>query len=111
MFATGAQGRKSRIAKLKVSFLERFLGEGFTATIRAVSNAGLKVQLDPHNLRWFLPLEALTDDWYSFDEETLTLLGRRRQRLVQVGDRLQLRLLRADVLQRTLDFEAVRWLS
>jgi ribonuclease R len=96
---------------LKVSFLERFLGEGFTATIRAVSNAGLKVQLDPHNLRWFLPLEALTDDWYSFDEETLTLLGRRRQRLVQVGDRLQLRLLRADVLQRTLDFEAVRWLS
>jgi exoribonuclease R len=48
---------------------------------------------------------------YSFDEETLTLLGRRRQRIVQVGDRLQVRLLRADVLQRTLDFEAVRWLS
>ncbi|MDP7158866.1 MAG: RNB domain-containing ribonuclease, partial [SAR324 cluster bacterium] len=96
---------------LKVSFLERFIGEGFIATIRAVSNAGLKVLLDPHELEWFLLLEALTDDWYSFDEETLTLLGRRRQRIVQVGDRLQVRLLRADVLQRTLDFEAVRWLS
>ena len=96
---------------LKVSFLERFIGEGFIATIRAVSNAGLKVLLDPHELEWFLLLEALTDDWYSFDEETLTLLGRRRQRIVQVGDRLQVRLLRADVLQRTLDFETVRWLS
>ena len=96
---------------LKVSFLERFLGEGFTATVRSISNAGIKVQLAPHEVEWFLPLETLTDDWYSFDEETLTLLGRRRQRIVQVGDRLQVRLLRADVLQRTLDFEAVRWLS
>ena len=95
---------------MKVAFLERFVGEGFTATIQAVASAGLKVLLDPHGLGWFLRLEALTDDWYSFDEESLTLLGRRRQRLVQVGDRLQVRLLRADVLQRTLEFEAVQWL-
>ena len=110
------QERKAEKAELqsidlmKVAFLERFVGEGFTATIQAVASAGLKVLLDPHGLGWFLPLETLTDDWYSFDEESLTLLGRRRQRLVQVGDRLQVRLLRADVLQRTLEFEAVQWL-
>mgnify|MGYP006096177563 FL=1 len=69
------------------------------------------MNLEPHGLEWFLPLESMPDDNYVYDEIRLNLQGRRKNRTLQAGQRLEIRLLRADPIHRTLEFEVERWLS
>ena len=51
------------------------------------------------------------DDSYIFDEEQLSLQGRRKNRTLKAGQCLEIRLLRADPIHRILEFEVERWLS
>ncbi|MBT5794084.1 MAG: hypothetical protein HOI10_04380 [Deltaproteobacteria bacterium] len=53
----------------------------------------------------------MPDDNYVYDDIRLSLQGRRKNRTLQAGQRLEIRLLRADQIHRTLEFEVERWLS
>ena len=53
----------------------------------------------------------LDDDRYFFDPERLFLSGKRQGRLIRMGQRLKLKLLRVDVIQRKLDFGFEDWLN
>ena len=53
----------------------------------------------------------MPDDSYYYDETALCLHGRRKNRTLQAGQRLEIRLLRADHVCRMLEFEVERWLE
>lgn len=90
---------------MKVTFLEKFLGQTLEAKVISAENSGFRVEFQPSQVEWFLPLEVLQDDHYAFDEINLVLQGRRSKRLIQAGDQLWLKLVRADTLHRLMEFE------
>ncbi len=71
----------------------------------------MRVELEAHALEWNIPIEILDDDRYFFDPERLFLSGKRQGRLIRMGQRLKLKLLRVDVIQRKLDFGFEDWLN
>ena len=105
------KAERQSIDLMKVDFLAPHAGQTFQAMVTSVDNHGFRVNLEPHGLEWFLPLESMTDDNYIYDEIRLSLQGRRKNRTLQAGQRLEIRLLRADPIHRTLEFEVERWLS
>ena len=90
---------------MKVNFMEKFLGQSMEGQIVSAENNGFRVELLPYQIDWFLPVEALKDDNYIFDEINLVLQGRRTKRLLEAGDRVELRLTRADTLHRLMEFD------
>ena len=58
----------------------------------------------PTRLIGFIPVEELKDDNYIFDEINLVLQGRRK-RILEAGDKVELRLTRADTLHRLMEFD------
>jgi ribonuclease R len=90
---------------MKVNFMEKFLGQSMEGQIVSAENNGFRVELLPYQIDWFLPVEALKDDNYIFDEINLVLQGRRTKRLIEAGDRVELRLTRADTLHRLMEFD------
>ena len=58
-----------------------------------------------HEIDWFIPVEALKDDNYILDEINLVLQGRRTKRILEAGDKVELRLTRADTLHRLMEFD------
>mgnify|MGYP000894969899 CR=1 FL=1 len=110
------QERKAEKAELqsidlmKCVFLEKHTGSSFQSVVRSVDKNAVGVELEPHALEWKIPLETITDDLYRFDDERLTLFGSRKGRRIQVGQRLELRLLRVDTLKRSLEFSFECWL-
>ena len=70
-----------------------------------------RVNLVSHGFEWFLPIDSIPDDTYLYDETSLCLHGRRKKRILQAGQRLEIRLLRADPVYRMLEFEVERWLE
>ena len=105
------KAERQSIDLMKVDFLAAHAGQTFQAVVTSVDNHGFRVNLEPHGLEWFLPLESMPDDNYVYDEIRLSLQGRRKNRTLQAGQRLEIRLLRADPIHRTLEFEVERWLS
>jgi ribonuclease R len=90
---------------MKVNFMEKFIGQSMEGQIVSTENNGFRVELLPYRIDWFLPIEALKDDNYIFDEINLVLQGRRTKRLIEAGDRVELRLTRADTLHRLMEFD------
>ncbi|MED5483061.1 MAG: ribonuclease R [SAR324 cluster bacterium] len=105
------KAERQGIDLMKVDFLAPHAGQTFQAVVTSIDNYGFRVNLEPHGLEWFLPLEAMPDDNYVYDDIRLSLQGRRKNRTLQAGQRLEIRLLRADPIHRTLEFEVERWLS
>jgi ribonuclease R len=95
------------ISLMKVNFMEKFIGHTMEGQIVSTENNGFRVELLPYNIDWFLPVEALKDDNYIFDEINLVLQGRRTKRLIEAGDKIELRLTRADTLHRLMEFDIV----
>ncbi|MBC8258602.1 MAG: ribonuclease R [SAR324 cluster bacterium] len=105
------KAERQSIDLMKVDFLAPHAGQTFQAVVTSVDSQGFRVNLEPHGLEWLLPLDSMPDDTYQYDEIRLSLQGRYKNRTLQAGQRLEIRLLRADPIQRTLEFTVEHWLS
>ena len=104
------KAERQSIDLMKVDFLAPHTGQTFLASVTSVEKHGFKVNLESPGFEWFLPIESMPDDSYYYDETALCLHGRRKKRTLQAGQRLEIRLLRADPVYRMLEFEVERWL-
>jgi len=46
-------------------------------------------------------------DYYNFDERNLALVGERKKKVFQLGDAIKIKVKKANVIKRFLDFEPV----
>uniref|UniRef100_UPI0040294034 hypothetical protein n=1 Tax=Prevotella sp. TaxID=59823 RepID=UPI0040294034 len=51
-----------------------------------------------------IPMRDLDDDYYEFDEKNFLLRGRRHHHKYQLGDPIRIKVARANVEKRQLDF-------
>ena len=51
----------------------------------------------------------MKDDYYTFDEQSVTLTGERNRKVYKIGDIVKIRVVGANKLLRRIDFELSRW--
>ena len=70
-----AQNAERDVEKLKkVEYMKNHIGEHFTGVISGVTTWGFFVELD-NTVEGMVPLQALLDDYYIFDEQQYKLFG------------------------------------
>ncbi|HKK08332.1 MAG TPA: ribonuclease R, partial [Gemmatimonadota bacterium] len=89
----------------KIEFMERHLGGEFEGTISGVTAFGFFVLLDEFHVEGLVHVSTLEDDYYVFVEEQHALLGQRKRRRFQLGDRVRVQVARVDREARQIDFE------
>lgn len=87
---------------MKVWFMKDKVGEEFPCTITEVTNYGFRVLFDDFYVEGFIHVSALTDDFYRFDEKSLTLGGRHTGRKFRTGDRVKVGVDRVDVDEKEI---------
>jgi ribonuclease R len=80
------------------------VGQHFDAVVSSVTSFGMFVQL-PNMVEGLIHISNLNDDFYSFNERSLTLTGRGTHKVYKVGMPIRVKLIRANVEQHQLDFE------
>src|SRR5437764_10529148 len=88
----------------KIKFMEDKVGEDFSALIVSVTKYGLFVELDDLFIEGLVPLNSLSDDRYSYHENTRQIIGKRSGHAYSIGDRVRVILDRIDRVQRKLQF-------
>ncbi len=87
-------------------YMEDHIGEEFEGMISSVTNFGLFIQLD--NLVEGLCRLADMDDFFHYNEKTLSVTGERSHVVYSMGDRVKVRVIAASKEAQTIDFKILR---
>lgn len=87
----------------KAEYMESFVGQEFEGVISSVTGFGFFVML-PNTIEGLVRLETLKDDYYVFDEKTLSLFGERSGHTFTIGDEVKVKLAAASKVSRRIDF-------
>ena len=93
---------------LKCYFMKERIGEEFDGTISAVTGFGIFVALDEIYVEGLVHVSDLGEDYFQFDNIKHQMLGERTGKRYRLGDRVRVKLVRADLEQNKIDFTLVR---
>ncbi|MEY2632545.1 MAG: hypothetical protein RIR00_1199 [Pseudomonadota bacterium] len=89
---------------LKCYYMRGRIGEEFDGTIAAVTAFGVFVALDQVYVEGLVHVSELGEDYFRFDNVKHEMLGERTGKRFRLGDRLRVRLVRADLETNKIDF-------
>ncbi len=88
----------------KAEYMEAFVGQDFDGVISSITGFGFFVML-PNTIEGLVRLESLEDDYYVFDQKTLSLTGERTGRMFSIGNKVKVKLALASKISRRIDFK------
>jgi ribonuclease R len=99
-----ANAERASIKYKQVEFMGAHLGQVFDGVISGVTEWGVYVELVENKCEGMIPIRELDDDYYTFDDKNYCLVGRRFHKKYQLGDELTVRVARANLDKKQLDF-------
>ncbi|MCM1483083.1 MAG: ribonuclease R [Muribaculaceae bacterium] len=99
-----ANAERASIKYKQVEYMADHMGETFEGVISGVTEWGLYVELNENLCEGLVPVRDLADDYYDFDEKNFCLVGRRRGVRYRLGDDVKVRVARASLEKKQLDF-------
>jgi ribonuclease R len=88
----------------KVKFMQDRVGEDFDGLITSVTKFGFFVELTDLFVEGLVPLNTLTDDFYTYHESTRQIIGQRSSKTYSMGQRLRVLVDRIDPVEKKIQF-------
>lgn len=98
------QAERDSIKYKMVEFMIDKVGEEYDAHISGIQSYGIYCEIDENHCEGMVPMRDLDDDYYDFDEKNYCLVGRRHHHKYQLGDPIRIKVARANMEKRQLDF-------
>ncbi|MDD2563933.1 MAG: ribonuclease R [Salinivirgaceae bacterium] len=106
ILATSAE--RASIKYKQVEYLIDKIEQEFDGVISGVTSWGIFVELDGNSCEGMVPLQTLEDDYYIFDEDEYCLIGEHHKRVYRLGDKVRIRVVKANLVKKQLDFEIIK---
>ena len=103
--ATDAE--RASIKYKMVEFMQDKVGRVFEGHISGLTEWGIYVEIEPTKVEGMVSLREVRSDWYQFDEEKYETRGKASGRVFHLGDAVKVRVLRANLEQKIIDYELV----
>jgi ribonuclease R len=91
----------------KSKFMEDRIGDEFSGLIISVTKFGFFVELTELFIEGLVPLATLTDDRYTFHENTRQIIGQRTRKTYSIGDTIRVIVDRIDPVLHKINFAVV----
>lgn len=102
-----AEAERSSIKYKMVEFMEDKIGSEWDGVISGVTDWGIYVEIEENKIEGMVALRDMADDFYAFDNETYAVIGHKSGRRFTLGDIVRIKIKRADLARKQLDFEMV----
>jgi len=91
----------------KVKFMQDRVGDDFDGLIISVTKFGFFVELTDLFVEGLVPLASLTDDHYTYHENTREIIGQRTRKTYRLGQRIRVLVDRIDPVEKKIQFAIV----
>ncbi len=104
MEQTAQNAERDSIKYKMVEFMADKVGLEFDAHISGIQSYGIYCEIDENHCEGLVGMHDLDGDYYEFDERNYQLVGRRHHKKYQLGDAIRIKVARANIEKRQLDF-------
>ena len=99
---------RDSIKEMQAKWMSNHIGEEFDGIISGVTEFGLFVQLQDTLTEGLVPIRTIQPhDYMQYDEENYCLIAARSGKTYTLSDNVRVRVVRADVERKKIDFELV----
>ena len=98
------EAERETIKLKKVEYMQAHIGEVFEGVISSITKWGMYVEL-PNTVEGLVHVINMVDDHYEYQQERYEMVGTRRHKVYKLGQKISVRVMDADRLLRTIDFE------
>jgi ribonuclease R len=91
----------------KVKFMQDRVGELFDGLVTSVTKFGFFVELADLFVEGLVPLNTLTDDRYTYHENTREIIGQRSGKIYHLGQKIRVLVDRIDPVEKKIQFAVV----
>ena len=99
------EAERASIKFMQVKFMQDKEGEVFGGIVSGVSEWGIFVELEDNKCEGMVRLRSMKDDFYTFNPDNYAVEGKRTGRLFRIGDEVTVKVLKADLSKKQLNFE------
>lgn len=90
----------------KAQYMSDKIGQEFEGIVSSVTNFGMFIELD-NTIEGLVHNSNLTDDYYNFDERSMSMIGERTGRVFRIGDKVEIKVHAVNLEESTVDFIVV----
>ncbi len=94
-------------AWLKTYFMQDRIGDEYDGTVSAVTSFGMFVAIDDIFIEGLVHVSELGQDYFHYDQAKHMMLGERTGKKYRLGDRVRIKVMRADIETSKIDFALV----
>ena len=102
-----ADAERASIKYKLTEFMQDKIGQEFDGTVSGLTEWGMYVEIEPTKVEGMVSLKAIKEDYFSFDEEKYRIVGKLSKRVFTLGDKVRVRVLRASLEQKQIDYELI----
>lgn len=100
----GIKAERDMNDRLKLFFMEKFIGEDFDAIISGVNDSAIFIELLDLFISGSIDINQLRDDYYIYDPKRYQLVGEISGRCYQLGNPLKVTLINVDQQRKRINF-------
>ena len=94
-------------AWLKTYFMQDRIGDEYSGTVSAVTSFGMFVAIDDIFIEGLVHVSELGQDYFHYDQAKHMMLGERTGKRYRLGDRVRIKVIRADIETSKIDFSLI----
>lgn len=102
-----SDAERDSIKFMQVKFMEKHVGEVFQGVISGTADFGFWVEIPENGAEGMIKLRDLIDDSYFHDPKTHTIIGKRTGKEYRLGDKIHIKVTKANLVAKQLDFKIV----
>ncbi len=99
-----ADAERASIKYKQVEFMTDKVGKAFDAVITGVADFGIFTEIVENKCEGLVSMRELDDDYYFFDEESYSIVGKSKGKIYRLGDPIKIVVLQANMPKRQLDY-------
>jgi len=103
-----ANAERASVKYKEVEYMADRIGNTYDGVISGVTEWGIYVEINENKCEGMIPIRALDDDYYEFDEKNYCIRGRRKHHIYSLGDAVTIKVERANLEKKQLDFSLVK---
>ena len=102
-----ADAEKASVKYMMTKYLMDKIGHVFDGVISGVTEWGVYVELTESKCEGMIRIGDFKNDYYTFDEENYQITGTRKGKVYQLGDKVKVKVKKADLQRKQIDFSIV----
>lgn len=102
-----AEAERASIKYKLVEFMQDKVGYEFEGNISGLTDWGIYVEINPTKIEGMVALRDIKSDFFEFDADHYRIVGKRSHIVYNLGDTVRIRVKKANLEQKQLDYEFV----